>query len=93
MVSKIFKSIVLIIKMNNFIIECPHCEKYILIEYINCAIFRHAYYKTNHTQINPHTSKEECQRLIENDLIIGCGGPFRIDLSSGKPVAVICDYI
>ena len=37
-----------------FEIKCPHCEEYIIIEQINCAIFRHGIYKLNFTQINPH---------------------------------------
>jgi hypothetical protein len=79
--------------MNNFIVSCPHCQKFIIIEFINCAIFRHAYYIASNTQIDPHTSEAECKRLKEEKLIVGCGGPFRIDLSSGKPIAVVCDYI
>jgi hypothetical protein len=40
--------------------------------------------------INPHTSKEICEKLIENDEIFGCGKPFR--LNSGRNPE-ICDYI
>lgn len=39
--------------------------------------------------INPHASKEECERLVREGLIYGCGGAFRFD---GKTVEK-CDYI
>jgi amino acid transporter len=33
---------------------------------------------TNEKQINPHSPKELCEYYIKNDLIYGCGKPFRI---------------
>jgi len=71
------------------IITCPHCKEPVFIEQINCAIFRHAVYKTNMEPIPPHSSKEECDRLKEHNLIWGCGKPFRIV----NNIAVSCDYI
>ena len=88
--------------MNNIFVTCPHCSDFILIEHINCAIFRHAILKSNGQQINPHETEENCNYLIKNNLIFGCGKPFRIitndtnDISKTndiKYIAVICDYI
>lgn len=72
-------------------ISCPHCSSLILImkNEINCAIFRHGYFKSNFTQIPPHESEEICTRLFVNEEIYGCGKPFK--LING--VAEICDYI
>ena len=28
--------------------------------------------------MNPHASKEECKKLLENDLIYGCACPLQI---------------
>jgi hypothetical protein len=84
--------------MSNNIIEepvliCPHCNNYIIIEKLNCGIFRHGTLKTNHTQINPHASKEECYHYINNNLIYGCGKPFKIVQVNGKFIIEICEYI
>ena len=67
-------------------VDCPHCGGKVIIEQINCGIFRHGVYK-NGAQVNPHMSKEECDR-IKSD-IYGCGKPFKIEQNK----AVICDYI
>ena len=74
----------------NLIVNCPHCNDFIIIEELNCRIFRHATYKNSGLQINPHASKEECDQLIANDLIFGCGKPFRINDDNNIE---ICDYI
>jgi hypothetical protein len=79
--------------MNEFEIKCPHCDEYVIIEQINCAIFRHGVYKCNLVQINPHLPKNDCDLLKQNDLIYGCGKPFCIEIKDGKYVALICDYI
>ena len=62
--------------MNN-IIFCPHCGGMIEIELINCGIFRHAIFK-NGTQINQHADKQTCEKYLKDNLIFGCGGPFKI---------------
>lgn len=41
----------------------PDCNIGVEIIEINCAIFRCGIYKNNGTQINPHLSKEECDKL------------------------------
>lgn len=76
---------------NYIIVQCPHCENdiFIMRSEINCAIFRHAVLKSNNQQINPHAPKEECEYLINNNMIYGCGKPFRIV----NDKAIICDYI
>ena len=75
------------------VVICPHCKESIIIEEINCAIFRHAVLKINNQQINPHSSKDICDSLIEKKLIYGCGKPFQLIKKDNKLEAVICDYI
>jgi hypothetical protein len=78
------------------IVKCPHCNEYIIIAQINCAIFRHGIYKHNLQQIDPHTSKEKCDLFIINNEIYGCGKPFRIkkiNINSNEWISEICDYI
>jgi hypothetical protein len=72
------------------IVSCPHCTTTILVEELNCRIFRCGILKSDGNQINPHLNKSECDRLYICGLIYGCGKPFRIDMS-GNPV--VCDYI
>ena len=75
-----------------FEVECPHCNGTVLIEQLNCCIFRHGIIKSTMQQINPHAPKIECDRLVEFNQILGCGKPFRV-IKQDKYVAVICDYI
>jgi len=83
----------------DFVVECPHCIKPVLIEQINCAIFRHGTLKSNGLQIDPHASKELCDFYVQKDLINGCGKPFKIILNPNsknnddKFIAIICDYV
>jgi len=69
--------------------QCPHCDGYFTVEKMNCGIFRHGISKTSGHQINPHTPKEDCERMIKEDLIWGCGRPFQWD---GRKF-IICGYI
>jgi hypothetical protein len=39
---------------------------------------------------NPHTSKEECEKLVDKGIVDGCGKPFQLNL---KNEPEICDYI
>ena len=75
------------------VVICPHCKESIIIEEINCAIFRHAVLKINNQQINPHSPKDICDVLIEKKLIYGCGKPFQLIKKDNKLEAIICDYI
>jgi hypothetical protein len=83
----------------NLVVECPHCKEPILIEQLNCCIFRHGIFKENSSQIDPHTPKKLCDYYFEKQLIIGCGKPFKIILNENskndddKLIAIICDYI
>jgi hypothetical protein len=77
----------------NFEIKCPHCGEYVIIEQINCAIFRHGVMKNNLVQINPHLAKNECDKLKELDLIYGCGKPFKVILQDNQWIGIECDYI
>ena len=80
------------IENSNFIIiECPHCNLLIIIykNELNCKIFRHGIYKNTLEQINPHLNKNECDYLYENNLIFGCGKPFKIINFKAEK----CDYI
>ena len=63
--------------MSEPILKCPHCNEYVIIEKINCAIFRHGIFKNNLQQIDPHALKELCDFFIQNNLIYGCGKPFK----------------
>jgi CDP-diacylglycerol--glycerol-3-phosphate 3-phosphatidyltransferase len=44
----------------HIIIQCPHCEDFILIEELNCCIFRHGVLIKTGLQIDPHAPKELC---------------------------------
>lgn len=72
------------------IYKCPHCNGSIIVSKMNCRIFRHAIYKKNGKQVNPHMSKKELDTLIEHKLIYGCGKPFKID---NNKKTIICEYI
>lgn len=75
------------------IIQCPHCKEFIIIDKINCAIFRHGLFKNNNKQIDPHSSKELCDYYIRENLIYGCGKPFKLIINNNKLESVICEYI
>ena len=76
------------------IVKCPHCEMYIEVIELNCKIFRCGIYKDSMKQIDPHMQKLLCEQLSTNDLIYGCGKPFRVDLNSkNEYISTACDYI
>ena len=79
-----------------FIFNCPHCVDGVIIVHQKetaCCIFRHAIRKSNGQQINPHTPKEECDRLFDGGLIEGCGKPFRFVYSTTGNYVEKCGYI
>lgn len=80
-----------------FSVTCPHCNEYILIESVNCAIFRHGVFKQENgclgNQIPPHLNKELCDNLKKNNLIYGCGKPFKLVQNDNIYKAVISEYI
>lgn len=75
------------------ILVCPSCNEHIIIEKINCGIFRHGVLIKTGIQINPHASKELCEFYKENNLIYGCGKPFQIILQNETFTLKLCDYI
>ena len=76
-----------------FIINCPHCNSPIIIQQVNCAIFRHACFKNNMQQVPPHAPKHDCDRWIEQKLVYGCARPFQLKMTKDGYEAIICDYI
>jgi hypothetical protein len=49
------------------IIQCPHCNEYIIIQELNCCIFRHGIFKETGQQINPHSNKYLCDYYVYNN--------------------------
>jgi hypothetical protein len=80
-------------KIINIVVVCPHCKQSILIEQLNCRIFRHGIIKKNGEQINPHSSKELCDHYVKNNMIWGCGKPFIIKSNPPNLIVEMCDYI
>lgn len=80
---------------NYNIVNCPHCELPIQLYFkeLNCKIFRHGIYKNTLKQIDPHLNKKQCEKLVENKLIYGCGKPFRINIINNKMMIEKCEYI
>jgi hypothetical protein len=99
-ISKENKNIRKAVIMDNdyLIFECPNCDSYVEVN-INetrCCVFRHGIYKETYQQISPHTSQNECERLINEDKIYGCCKPFyfiRDNINILKSEVIICDYI
>jgi hypothetical protein len=80
--------------ITDIIVSCPHCGKPIIIEKLNCCIFRHGFVIKTGQQMNPHASKDECDNLLMNKEIWGCGKPFKIIKSEKDEYTTeICDYI
>ena len=82
--------------MSSYIlVECPYCSLFILIlkNEFNCKIFRHGTFKDTNKQIHPHLSKEKCDKLAKDDLIYGCGKPYKLVKQNKKWIAVKCGYV
>jgi hypothetical protein len=80
----------------DIVVNCPHCQTPVIIEKLNCRIFRHGTYKNTNAQIPPHSSKEDCDDLVQNNSIYGCGKPFRVIEDTQSPsqwTAIVCDYV
>lgn len=80
-----------------YVFECPNCELMIQVNQneINCSIFRHGVMKNSGIQVDPHLSKEHCDKLIEQNMVNGCCKPFRIYKDQNGKISYvdICDYI
>lgn len=77
----------------DFLICCPTCNQIIMVEKINCGIFRHGQYVNSGKQLDPHASKPECELLIQQQMIYGCGKPFQVLFENGEIKIQKCDYI
>jgi hypothetical protein len=76
------------------IVFCPHCQGIVVVQQINCAIFRHGVFRNSGEQIPPHSSKLECTVWSERQEIWGCGKPFQVVKNiDNKLEAIICEYI
>jgi hypothetical protein len=76
------------------IVICPHCKENVIIEKLNCSIFRHGVFIRNNKQINPHLSKSACDLLIRKKMIYGCSKPFQVIINDENNYeAIICDYV
>ena len=84
----------MIIDNDILIFNCPHCQDEIIVlsKEINCKIFRHAIFKNNFEQVDPHLCKEECDKLVENKMIYGCCKPFEIIVENNKYFVIQCNY-
>jgi hypothetical protein len=80
-----------------YIFECPHCGATIQVmsAEVNCQIFRHGVIKNTGEQVNPHASKEECEKLVEMNLAYGCCKPFKLFRGNNGLIEYIekCDWI
>ncbi len=77
-------------------ITCPKCGIMIEVIELNCRIFRCGVYKSSGEQLPPHHPMEECLKVVSEDLIYGCGSPFRVrkePAEDGSLIVEICDYI
>ena len=77
--------------LDAFVFPCPHCGLLVQVPRteIRCSIFRHGVWRRDFGFCPPHASKRECDQWIEEELIWGCGKPFRF---TGESVT-LCGYI
>ena len=80
-------------KETEFIVTCPQCNNPVIIEKLNCGIFRHGILISNGRPVSPHSSKDKCDELIRKNLIYGCGKPFQIIKKGDVFMISICEYI
>lgn len=77
------------------VFKCKHCNEEFIVNRndFNCMILRHGVYKSNMNNMNPHAPREECDMLLANNLIFGCGKPLKIIQDGDNFDVIICDYI
>ena len=81
---------------DKLIFQCPNCLDFVIVfkSDLNCKIFRHAVYKNNHQQINPHTPEPVCKQLFSLGKVFGCAKPFKIiQISDNTYEVQSCEYI
>ena len=78
-----------------YIFNCPQCSEPVEVDkkQTNCCIFRHAIYKHDMKQVNPHTPKPKCDQLIKDNKVFGCCKPFKFVFSSTGNYVEKCGYI
>ena len=74
------------------VISCPHCDVTIVVakNEVACAVFRCGVLKDSLVGIPSHASQQQCEQLVQQNKIYGCGKPFRLVAGNN---AEICDYI
>ena len=84
------------------VLECPHCGGGIVIDQMNCSIFRHGAASVDprgrvDDQIAPHASRQASAAKLGHYVTpggerqsYGCGKPYRMDRATGKLVK--CDW-
>lgn len=79
----------------DYVFKCLHCNDDFIINRndFNCMILRHGSYINNMQPIHPHLNKFECDKLVDNSVIYGCGKPLRIININDTFTVEICDYI
>ncbi len=79
----------------DYVFTCIHCNEPFVVRGcdFNCRILRHGVIRGTMKSMNPHAPRSECERLVRDGLIYGCGKPMRICDVSGNYNVEICDYI
>lgn len=79
--------------MTDLVFVCPHCDTPFIVREteINCGIFRHGAYRATLEPLPPHLPRDQCQDLLERNLIWGCAKPIQITLP--EKIIQKCDYI
>ena len=89
-------------KSHLYIFHCPNCGGIVEVEenQLNCRIFRHGFFFVKNgeqliltNQMNPHESKEVCDRLVHEGKVVGCAKPFRVVDRGETKVVETCGYI
>jgi hypothetical protein len=68
---------------------CPWCKELVVVrpQDVACRTFRHAEFKGKAGRfrfVNPHAPQAECERWVREDLIVGCGKPFRLEAQAKR---------
>jgi hypothetical protein len=94
-ISESKRNVVFLKESNLYQFSCPYCDIIIEVEknQLNCKIFRCGIMKSNGIQVNPHTSKTECDYLSDNNLVWGCCKPFRFIEVENNNYVEKCEYI